>query len=186
MSSPGAAISALLFYATTPLMPHAVTSADINDVYRPFYKMAYQHSEQIIPYRQQTDELLDEICALTENWDGYGGRPIHEDTAANSKLALKFFLNSGITPELTPNSNGTISFEWTSDLGEAHIEFGRTRFVGNVRPKGSQIIGFSGETADSEAFFTALRNIVATVEAALFPRATEPAIYNSFTPAYAA
>jgi hypothetical protein len=73
-------------------------------------------------------QLLRQINALPENWDGYGGASVHSDTALNAHRALSALLLTVPVPEIIPNSNGTVSFEWQSPLGHANLEIGLTRF----------------------------------------------------------
>jgi len=71
---------------------------------------------------------LQHISNLADNWDGYGATSIHADTARNAHRALTTLLLSLPLPEITPNSNGTISFEWQSPFGHANLEMGLTRY----------------------------------------------------------
>ena len=73
-------------------------------------------------------QLVSHISNLATNWDGYGAAPMHPDTARNAHRALSALLLTVPVPEITPNSNGTVSFEWQSRLGHANLEIGLTRF----------------------------------------------------------
>lgn len=72
---------------------------------------------------------IDELERLAVNWDGYGAVAIHADTIARARRILDALRAVGFDPEVTPNPNGTVSFEWDS----VHIEVGRTRGVGVVK-----------------------------------------------------
>lgn len=61
------------------------------------------------PSNQLEDIFLE--CA-SENWDGYGASPIHNDTYTN---ALRFLHNLPYnlpSPDVSPEPDGDISFEW--------------------------------------------------------------------------
>ena len=87
---------------------------------------------------------LGQIGALADNWDGYGAAAPHRDTISNVGTLLSAFRRQGIVPELLPNPNGTVSIEWAHEKGEAHIEIGRLRYVGMIRPTGSASIPVAG------------------------------------------
>jgi hypothetical protein len=79
-------------------------------------------------------EMIEELAALPENWDGYGALGISAETTLNALKALDAFLDDVPTPEITPSPNGTLSFEWESPRGVAHLEIGRTRFSFYIKP----------------------------------------------------
>lgn len=68
------------------------------------------------------------IEKLEDGWDGPGSLAPSEDVKANAHALIDL----GLVPdradtEVTPNSNGTISFEWSG--GKSHLEVGKTRFA---------------------------------------------------------
>ena len=74
-------------------------------------------------------QMIDELGKLGADWDGYGGLPIDKLTIANSSEALVRLMRSGARgPDIAPNPNGTISFEWMTVHGSAHLEVGMTRY----------------------------------------------------------
>jgi hypothetical protein len=85
--------------------------------------------------QEQAVGTLSELRDLAPNWDGYGALPVSDEAMGNSKEALLRLLRYAPTPDITPNPNGTISFEWTSGQGEAHLEIGKTRFSFFVKPR---------------------------------------------------
>lgn len=117
---------------------------------------------------------LQKITELQANWDGYGGLPIHSDTAVNAKAALEVFQLANITPEITPNSNGTISFEWASSKGRAHVEVGKIRFVGILRPKGNADIPVGWSAAPNRSFHEAIEVVCNALISSLFPAEIPP------------
>src|SRR5262249_46266244 len=62
-------------------------------------------------------QLLRRIADLQDNWDGYGALPIQHNTALNAHLALNTLLLDAPVPDITPNTNGTVSFEWETQFG---------------------------------------------------------------------
>lgn len=186
MASPSVTASVLLMYSAMPVVPQAVSPV-LQSARSPVPAVeSWQSSEpaQLVMQRE-ADAQLAAICSLEENWDGYAGASVHADTASNAKLALRTFLSRDLFPDLVPNSNGTISFEWTSARGEAVIEVGKTRFVGVIRPKGAADYPIAGETGTADKFKADVMAIAAVVAAALFPRETPPDTQRSFTAGYA-
>jgi hypothetical protein len=83
---------------------------------------------------------IDDIAALGTNWDGYGAPSIPPQICASAKLLLETVLAEVPLPEITPNSNGTISLEWEGARGVAHIELGLDTFSFFLKKTGSQPI----------------------------------------------
>src|SRR5262245_6918574 len=71
---------------------------------------------------------VEDFAAMPENWDGYGAIRIGFETKNNAQSALELILIYAPAPDITPNSNGTISFEWETPHGVSHLEIGRTKF----------------------------------------------------------
>jgi hypothetical protein len=82
---------------------------------------------------QTVKRIIEELAAMPENWDGYGALRISAETRRNALKALDALLDVP-TPGITPNANGTLSFEWESPRGVAHLEIGRTRFSFYIKP----------------------------------------------------
>ncbi|MFZ4699152.1 MAG: hypothetical protein ACOYMG_03795 [Candidatus Methylumidiphilus sp.] len=81
-----------------------------------------------ISERESALHTIQDFAKFESDWDGYGALPIHE---AIVKIACQF-INSLPDhlpcPDLTPNTNGTISMEWETRAGIAHLEVGKTRY----------------------------------------------------------
>ena len=92
--------------------------------------------------------ILDELAAMPADWDGYGALAIDDGTLANSKRAVARLVRYAPGPEIAPNPNGTISFEWTSSAGTAHLEIGKTRFSFFVKPAGGVALAYEGAAHD--------------------------------------
>lgn len=62
----------------------------------------------------EVDEKLGSLCALQENWDGYGGRTIAFENAQFARLLMKWFFDAGIedVPFIIPGTDGTLQLEW--------------------------------------------------------------------------
>lgn len=73
-------------------------------------------------------KTVHEFGTMKEGWDGYGAMQIHELTCKNCLQFLNALPDNCPFPELTPNSNGTISMEWESQHGGASLEIGKTRY----------------------------------------------------------
>jgi len=108
---------------------------------------------------------LSEYRDLASNWDGYGALPVGPETIGNSRGALLLLLRYAPAPDVTPNPNGTIGFEWISERGEAHLEIGRTRFSFFAKPRGGQPILAEGLVG---AITVELASLVAAI---VFPAA---------------
>lgn len=70
-----------------------------------------------------------EIGTYTKSWDGYEANSIDPKIIESSiKLLTQFYHNIPL-PEITPNPNGTISFEWETKTSYGHLEIGITTYA---------------------------------------------------------
>ena len=67
-------------------------------------------------------ERLRGFLALSENWNGYGERTIHESTLRRVVEVLKAVCPEGPAPEVVPMSDGGVQIEWASGSYEIEIE----------------------------------------------------------------
>jgi len=104
-----------------------------------------------------------EIASLPEGWDGYGAIRIGKETLQNAKNAINELHSFAPSPDITPNTNGTISLEWESDEGYGHLEIGRTKFSFYIKPVAGQPIFADGDADNIGA------NIGLWVSKMLFP-----------------
>lgn len=81
-----------------------------------------------------SERQIEELCRMPRGWDGYGALPISSITKYNSLQALRGILGSAPAPDITPNPNGTLSFEWETERGVAHLEIGQTRISFYIEP----------------------------------------------------
>ena len=75
-----------------------------------------------------TKTKVREFAQLDEGWDGYGAAKISAETLQNALNAIENVLQFAPAPDVIPNSNGTISFEWENSIGIGHLEIGKTKF----------------------------------------------------------
>jgi len=72
------------------------------------------------------------------------------------------------TPEITPTSNGTITFEWESSQGNALIEIGRTRYSGHIQPTHGQTFYLQGGLATGLDQQIATEQVLAVIKELLY------------------
>lgn len=65
---------------------------------------------------------LHELSALEDGWDGEGGKAPSQEVIDNAFALIDLWYKP--LTEVTPNNNGTVSFDWP----HSHLEVGRTRF----------------------------------------------------------
>ncbi len=93
-------------------------------------------SERIMALRQ-----ISALGNLELDWDGYGGLPISPEVRQNAAVAVGGFPRDLPMPEITPNPNGTISFDWDSAFGSACFEVGKSRFSFYIKwPSGEPLL----------------------------------------------
>lgn len=98
------------------------------------------------------------------NWDGEGALPVSPLTKQNAKDALKDILPVVSAPEISPNPSGTVSFEWETNEGKAHLEIGNTKYSFYVSPRFGNTIFHEGTVEDALRFHG---NLVASL---LYPQ----------------
>jgi hypothetical protein len=102
------------------------------------------------------------------NWDGDGALPIREETKKNALTVLKQLEIATCAPEITPNPNGTLSFEWETAKGFGHLEIGRTRYSFCVQPRNGSPTLDSGDVSDMDI------SVGWVVDGLLFPKQIPP------------
>jgi hypothetical protein len=101
------------------------------------------------------------------NWDGYGALPVSTEIKSNALEVLSHLENLTCAPEITPNPNGTLSFEWESNQGFGVIEIGRTRYSYYVHAHcGSPFLGAGNAEEVNPA-------VGLLVDALLFPKPSQ-------------
>jgi hypothetical protein len=89
-------------------------------------------------------KLLMHLGSMQTNWDGYGARKLQEDTISNSLTILKQLIRYLPAPDIAPNPNGTVSFEWMTTKGVAHLEIGKSRFSFFLKPHAGNSVLLDG------------------------------------------
>ena len=112
---------------------------------------------------------IEQVSFVEPNWDGYGAAAISNEAENNAKVALDLLEFATHAPAVTPNSNGTLSFEWETDRGIGQLEIGRTLYSFYVRPNGGGAILFNGDARDVNRVLGGL------VEEVLFPKESQSA-----------
>jgi hypothetical protein len=109
-------------------------------------------------------DAIENVAFAAENWDGEGALPVSYVTKQNAKVVLRDILPVVAVPEINPNSNGTLSFEWETNAGKAHLEIGNTKYSFYVSPKAGKTILYEGGVEDTLRFQGSL------VASLLFPK----------------
>jgi hypothetical protein len=91
-------------------------------------------------------ETVNQASLRQPNWDGDGALPISAETNRNALAALRILEAVVPAPEITPNPNGTLSFEWETDAGVGYLEIGRTRYSFYLKPVAGPAILHDGST----------------------------------------
>ena len=78
--------------------------------------------------RQAALDAIEDFSKFEKDWDGYGALPIHERVIKSAKYYITSLPDRFPCPDLTPDPNGTISMEWETREGIAHLELGKTRY----------------------------------------------------------
>jgi hypothetical protein len=102
------------------------------------------------------------------NWDSYGALPVKEETKRNALAVLGHLETQTCAPEITPNSNGTLSFEWETSQGTGQLEIGRTRYSFCVQPHCGSAILNTGDASEINP------GVGLLVDALLFPKPSRP------------
>jgi len=126
------------------------TSADIN--FRKFeYGIPFDWLNQTL---QDLDDIYDEC--LLENWDGYGAGAISQETYFEARKLLELIPTSYPMPEISPEPDGGIGFEWYRKKGFSFV----------ISINGKSIITYAGlfgkdsEISGSEHFTNLLPKII--------------------------
>lgn len=124
------------------------------------------------------DKKLVELGALQDDWDGYGGAAIDKSIILASREYFALLLANLPAPDIQPNPNGTISFEWTPRDGAAQLEIGKTHLSLYIKhPSGSPIFWTAESTVPVVARIGRL--IASTLYAKQHTDMTVPAWFGS-------
>lgn len=81
-----------------------------------------------ISERESALRTIQDFAKFDSGWDGYGALPIHEAIVKIASQFINSLPDHLPCPDLTPDTNGTISMEWETREGIAHLEVGKTRY----------------------------------------------------------
>jgi hypothetical protein len=101
-------------------------------------------------------------------WDGYGALPVSGETKKNALGVLHHLETLTCAPEITPNPNGTLSFEWETNRGFGQLEIGRTRYSFYVQPHNGSPFLDSGDASEINP------SVGLLVDALLYPKPSRP------------
>lgn len=94
------------------------------------------------------ESAIDLIGDLASGWNGYGAIPISPMVCMNAKRFLRNSPSELHDPDITPTSNGTVNFEWTSNDADAYLDIGETRYTGHIQTKSGEIFYLDGILAE--------------------------------------
>lgn len=115
----------------------------------PAFAPAFQASAADL---MNAEEEINSYSELEDDWDGYGARALDPKTIQNALSAATRLIGRAPLPDLTPNSNGTISMEWESADGLAHLEIGKSRYAFFIRMKNGERYIRDGSAEDVPHF----------------------------------
>lgn len=130
------------------------------------------HREGLILTPARLGKLLDEIeifGSLPDNWDGEGANKIHEQTVRNCRYMARCAVDYLTVPDVDPNPNGTVSFEWCTAEGLAYLEVGRTQFSLFVETHGEVVLSLKDEIS---AHADSIANLFRVISGYLLPPRT--------------
>lgn len=87
---------------------------------------------------------INDLASTKPDWDGEGALPVTKQTRRNAVEGIKGVLLEAPAPEVSPNPNGTLSFEWEAEGGTAHLEVGQSMFSFYVSPRAGVPVLFDG------------------------------------------
>lgn len=81
-------------------------------------------------------DRIEEFGKLSENWDGHGASSISNQARDNANHFIETIEAAPFNtpaPEVLPQPNGTISFEWETPFVEVYLEVGNTLCSGYIK-----------------------------------------------------
>lgn len=131
------------------------------------------------------DCIIKKFGDLPDDWDGFKAAAISPEAVNHALSAITILRGHAkpidVVPDISPETNGTISMQWESSGGHAHLEIGRTRYAGFLRTPGSQTAYFDGPAEDLGA--TSAANPLYSIIGRLF---AGPSVVSMFSVPYLA
>ena len=81
---------------------------------------------------------INEISEFQKNWDGYDALPVSKECVDNALSIISSIPDFVPSPDIFPNSNGTITLEWEAKSGTVSIEVGDSSYSSFVDSKDQQ------------------------------------------------
>jgi hypothetical protein len=129
------------------------------------------------PYQPGARSVIDAIENLEADWDGYGATPISSAVCVNAKSFLAVSrAGKMLNPDITPTSNGTLNFEWSSNNADAYLEIGRTRFSGHIQSKRGSTVYLSGSLTESVTKDSGIQQALALISGLLHGTPSTPSL----------
>jgi hypothetical protein len=151
--------------------PYIGVTSSLIELARPNLAYAYFRPLPLIPLSADpvnAEIVLQDLANLTSDWDGYGAIPVTPESCAHAQSFLALAPKGMSAPEITPTSNGTITFEWESVTGDALLEIGRTRYSGHIQPKTGQTFYLQGGLTTAEDQHLATEQVLALIKELLY------------------
>ena len=105
---------------------------------------------------------IEAMTGMDDNWDGFGARQINQQTRNNCLACLPWLLLLAPSPEITPNPSGTLSFEWESEKGAAHLEVGQSKLSFYVKIYDGKSYYIDGNTTDFQFHSMSVGSLVSS------------------------
>ena len=116
---------------------------------------------------------IEKLAFPEANWDGYGALPVSKEAKANALRALTRLETTAPFPAVSPNPNGTLSFEWETEFGIGQLEIGRTRYSFLIKPNIGRAILHDGPASQIQGFLGAF------VDELLYPKPPRTALSST-------
>ena len=102
----------------------------------------------------QTRNRIARIRSLQDGWEGPWSIRVDDSILQRAVSALEVIakVETLPDPEITPNDNGTISFEWENTRLCIYLEIGKTRIEGFIQSKFAGTIPLSSPEPSLELF----------------------------------
>jgi hypothetical protein len=125
----------------------------VSTMFRPPVLFEQLYASTSVP-SLQTRNRIARIRTLRDGWAGPSSIQIDELVLQRAVSALEVIAKSKTLPdpEITPNDNGTISFEWENANLCIYLEIGKTRVKGFIQSKFAGLIPLSYSEPSVELF----------------------------------
>jgi hypothetical protein len=164
------------------LFPQGVITTSIVEFAKPSASFQFLRTLPALPVTAEptgAQAVLGQIAALKKDWNGYGALPVTAESCAHAQGFLAAVPQGMIAPEITPTSNGTITFEWESGDGDALVEIGKSRYSGHIQPRNGQTLYLQGALSAAADQRSAAEQLLAIIKELLYARYSAESITQS-------